>query len=165
MLNRLSLNRGALFGWILVTALVAFEGFNFGTNEFSFHSIFGETKIWGIRWSIILAIAFSGMDFGGIARIFTPEEGTDEPAGVWFLFGAWLLAALFNAILTWWGLSVAIATNNHVASIPPGFAASFVTNGVPIFIAGMVFLVRLLIIGTFSKAGERLFTTTVRAQR
>ena len=33
------------------------------------------------------------------------------------------------------------------------------TKVVPIFIAAMVWLVRLLIIGTFSLAGDRLFTT------
>jgi len=37
------------------------------------------------------------------ARLFTPEQGRDEPAEVWYLFGAWLLAAAMNAILTWWG--------------------------------------------------------------
>jgi hypothetical protein len=34
-----------------------------------------------------------------------------------------------------------------------------ITKIVPIFVAAMVWLVRLLIIGTFSLAGERLFTT------
>jgi hypothetical protein len=40
--------------------------------------------------------------------MFTPEQGADEPAEVWYLFGAWLLAAAMNAMLTWWGVSVAI---------------------------------------------------------
>ena len=32
----------------------------------------------GIGWATILAIAFCGIDFAGIARLFTPEQGRDE---------------------------------------------------------------------------------------
>lgn len=109
-----------------------------------------------MRWSTILAIAFCGIDFAGIARMFTPEQGRDEPAEVWYLFGAWLLAASFNAILTWWGVSVAILNHNAIGGALVGQAT--MTKLVPIFVAVVVWLVRVLIIGTFSIAGERLFT-------
>jgi hypothetical protein len=105
-----------------------------------------------------LAFAFCGIDFAGIARIFTPEQGRNEPAEVWYLFGAWLLAAGFNASLTWWGVSVAIVSNTSAAA---GVVVSnaTLTRAVPIFVAIMVWLIRVLIIGTFSLAGDRLFTT------
>jgi phage FluMu gp28-like protein len=45
-------------------------------------------------------LTFCGIDFAGIARLFTPEQGRDEPAEVWYLFGAWILAAAMNATLT-----------------------------------------------------------------
>ncbi len=151
-----ALKRGAIFGTILVAALLAFEVFNFGTTQFALADVLGDLKFAGLRWSTILAFAFCGIDFAGIARLFTPEQGRDEPAEVWYLFGAWILAAGFNALLTWWGVSVAIINHNAAGGALLGQA--MLTRSVPIFVAVMVWLIRVLIIGTFSMAGERLFT-------
>lgn len=151
-------NRGATWGMMIIGALLAFEIFNFSTTQFALLDLLGNLEFAGMRWASILAIAFCGIDFAGIARIFTPEQGRDEPKEVWYLFGAWLLAAGFNASLTWWGVSVAIV--NH-----PSAAAGAVINGstltkvIPIFVAVMIWLIRVLIIGTFSAAGDRLFST------
>src|SRR6185503_1869172 len=62
-------------------------------------------------------------------------------------------------MLTWWGVSVAIV--NH-ASQSGGMviSAATMTKVVPIFVAAMILLIRVLIIGTFSLAGDRLFTTS-----
>ncbi len=155
-LKSASLKRGAIFGSILISALLAFELFNFGTTSFALQDVLGNLKFAGIQWSAILAFAFCGIDFAGIARIFTPEQGQDEPAEVWYLFGAWLLAAGFNAMLTWWGVSVAIL--NHTAEGGSLVGQAVMIKTVPIFVAVMVWLIRVLIIGTFSVAGERLFT-------
>ncbi len=155
-LKSVSLKRGAIFGSILICALLAFEVFNFGTTSFALHDVLGDLKFAGIQWSAILAFAFCGIDFAGIARIFTPEQGRDEPAEVWYLFGAWLLAAAFNAMLTWWGVAVAISNHNALGGSLVGQAT--MVKVVPIFVAAMVWLIRVLIIGTFSVAGERLFT-------
>lgn len=155
-LKSTALKRGAIFGGILITALLAFELFNFGTTSFALQDVLGDLKFAGMRWSAILAFAFCGIDFAGIARIFTPEQGRDEPAEVWYLFGAWLLAAAFNATLTWWGVSVAILNHSVVGGSLVGQATMI--KLVPIFVAAMVWLIRVLIIGTFSVAGERLFT-------
>ena len=156
-LKSAALKRGAIFGGILVTALLAFELFNYGTTSFALQDVLGDLKFAGLRWSAILAFAFCGIDFAGIARIFTPEQGRDEPAEVWYLFGAWLLAAAFNATLTWWGVSVAIQHHNIEGGSLVGQTSMI--KAVPIFVAGMVWLIRVLIIGTFSVAGERLFTS------
>ena len=151
-------NRGATWGMMIIGALLSFEVFNFSTTQFALHDMLGDLTFAGMKWSSILAIAFCGIDFAGIARIFTPEQGRDEPAEVYYLFGAWLLAAGFNACLTWWGVSVAITNNANLQSSAVMSTATLVKT-VPIFIAAMVWLVRLLIIGTFSLAGDRLFTT------
>jgi hypothetical protein len=155
-LKSTALKRGAIFGAILVAALGAFEIFNFSTTQFALQDMLGDMTFAGMRWATILALAFCGMDFAGIARIFTPEQGRDEPAEVWYLFGAWLLAAAFNAGLTWWGVSVAIV--NHQSSGASLLSPGVLARGVPVFVAAMVWLIRVLIIGTFSVAGERLFT-------
>ncbi len=155
-LKSTALKRGAIFGTILIAALAAFEVFNFSTTQFALQDMLGDMTFARMRWATILALAFCGMDFAGIARIFTPEQGRDEPAEVWYLFGAWLLAAAFNAGLTWWGVSVAIVSHQSAGAslLGPGALA----RGVPVFVAAMVWLIRVLIIGTFSVAGERLFT-------
>lgn len=148
--------RGALFGAILVGALLAFEIFNYSTTDFALHDVLGDLSFAGLRWSTVLSLAFCGIDFAGIARLFTPETGRDEPAEVWYLFGAWLLAAAMNAILTWWGVSVAIV--NHTSAGGALVGQATMVKVVPVFVAVMVWLIRVLIIGTFSIAGENLFS-------
>jgi len=151
-------NRGAAWGLMIVGALLAFEVFNFSTTQFALRDVLGDLAFAGFRWATILAIAFCGIDFAGIARIFTPQQGRDEPAEVWYLFGAWLLAAGFNATLTWWGVSVAIV-NHPSATGTAVLSAATMTKTVPIFVAVMVWLIRVLIIGTFSLSGDNLFST------
>jgi hypothetical protein len=162
-LKSTALKRGAIFGAILISALLAFEVFNYGTTSFALRDILGDLRFLGLRWSTILAFAFCGMDFAGIARIFTPETGRDEPAEIWYLFGAWILAAGFNACLTWWGVSVAIM--NHNAEGGALLGQAMMVKAVPIVVAFMVWMIRILIIGTFSVAGERLFTLADVYQR
>jgi hypothetical protein len=155
-----ALKRGAVFGLILLGALVAFEVFNFSTTQFALADMLGgNLKFLGIQWATILAIAFCGIDFAGIARLFTPQQGRNEPAEVWYLFGAWLLAAAMNAVLTWWGVSVAIRSHQELSALIVNQAT--LTKMVPVFVALMVWLIRVLIIGTFSMAGERLFSLGV----
>ena len=151
------LSRGAAWGLMIIGALAAFEIFNFSTTEFALRDVLGDLAFAGFRWATILAIAFCGIDFAGIARIFTPQQGRDEPAEVWYLFGAWLLAAGFNATLTWWGVSVAIV-NHSSAAAGAVVSGHTLTKLVPIFVAVMVLLIRVLIIGTFSMAGDNLFS-------
>jgi hypothetical protein len=157
LLGRIKIRRGLAWGLIIICALLAFEMFNFSTTEFALKDVLGSLNFVGIKWSTILAIAFCGIDFAGIARLFTPEQGKDEPAEVWYLFGAWLLAATMNAMLTWWGVSVAIIENSNLVGTQV-VSATTMTNVVPVFIAIMVWLIRVLIIGTFSIAGDRLFS-------
>jgi hypothetical protein len=151
-------NRGAAWGMMIIGALLAFEIFNFSTTQFALADVLGNLTFAGMRWASILAVAFCGIDFAGIARIFTPEQGADEPKEVYYLFGAWLLAAAFNAMLTWWGVSVAIVS--HVSQSGGAVISNeTMTKVVPVFVAAMILLIRVLIIGTFSLAGDRLFTT------
>lgn len=154
-------NRGAAWGMMIIGALLAFEIFNFSTTQFALVDVLGDLKFMGFRWASILAVAFCGIDFAGIARIFTPEQGAEEPKEVYYLFGAWFLAAAFNAMLTWWGVSVAIV--NHTSQSGGAVISNeTMTKIVPIFVSAMILLIRVLIIGTFSLAGDRLFTTSER---
>jgi len=156
MLRRFKLHRGLAFGVIIIGALLAFEIFNYSTTEFALTDLLGDLSFIGIRWATILAIAFCGIDFAGIARLFTPGNGQNDVTEVWYLFGAWLLAATMNAMLTWWGVSIALL--NHESLGNAVIARETLIRAVPIFVAVMVWLIRVLIIGTFSVAGNRLFT-------
>lgn len=154
--HRIGYSRGKLFGILIIGALLAFELFNYSTTDYALNDLLGGLRFLGIRWATILAIAFCGIDFAGIARLFTPQQGAGEPKEVWYLFGAWLLAATMNAMLTWWGVSLAIV--NHQSSGSAVIDSETLINIVPVFVAVMVWLIRILIIGTFSAAGDRLFS-------
>ncbi|MCZ2127819.1 MAG: hypothetical protein LC099_08635 [Anaerolineales bacterium] len=155
-LKKMSFRRGAVFGGLILFALLAFEVFNYGTTSFALRDMLGSLEFGGMYWSSTLAFAFCAIDFAGIARIFTPEQGRDEPAEIWYLFGAWLIAAAFNAVLTWWGVSVAVQNHNALGGSLIG--RQTLIRFAPIFVASMVWLIRVLLIGTFSIAGERLFS-------
>ena len=72
---------------------------------------------------------------------------------MWYLLGAWLIAATMNAALTWWGVSIAILQHQSLGNAV--IARETLLKSVPIFVAIMVWLSRVLIIGTFSVAGDR----------
>lgn len=155
--KRYPVRRGAVFGLILLGALLAFEAFNYSTTDFALTDLLGENLTFaGVRWATILSLAFCGIDFAGIARLFTPEQGREEPSEVWYLFAAWLLAAMMNATLTWWGVSVAI--RNHQTLAGSLLSSETLFTAIPVFVAVMVGLIRIMIIGSFSLAGGRLFS-------
>jgi hypothetical protein len=160
LFNNFHIRRGLAFGVIIIAALLAFEMFNYSTTDFALTDLLGDLSFVGIRWATILAIAFCGIDFAGIARLFTPEEGADEPREIWYLFGAWMLAAIMNAMLTWWGVSLAILNHNTLGNAV--IDRETLLRIVPIFVAVLVWLIRVLIIGTFSVAGDRLFSQAER---
>ena len=156
MLKGFTVKRGMAWGIIIIGALIAFEVFNYSTTQFALNDVLGNLTFAHIRWATILAMAFCGIDFAGIARLFTPEQGRDEPAEVWYLFGAWVLAAGMNAALTWWGVAVAISSHTNMSS--EVVSTTTLTKVVPVFVAVMVLLIRVMIIGTFSVKGDKLFS-------
>ncbi|MBI2976428.1 MAG: hypothetical protein HYY33_05705 [Chloroflexi bacterium] len=148
--------RGLIVGLILVGALAAFESFNFSTTEFALADMLGDLRFSGLRWATILAIAFCGIDFAGLARLFTPDRGRTAAYSMetWYLLGAWFLGATMNAMMTWWAVSLAMMSHEFGNEI---LGREQLLAYVPVFVAALVWLTRILIIGTFSVAGERLF--------
>ncbi len=152
----LQAQRSLVFGVILVLALLAFELFNFTTTDFALTDLLGDVRFAGVRWAMILAVAFCGMDFAGIARLFTPERNVTSKIEVWYLLGAWLLAAAMNSLLTWWGVSLALLNHGHLGN--EILSREALLDVVPVFVAVLVMLIRILIIGSFTMAGDRLFS-------
>ena len=161
-LQRSGVRPGLVLPFIIAVALLFFEMFNYSTTDFALRDLLGDLRFFGIQWSVMLSIAFCAIDFAGVARLFTPEDSSNEPKEVWFLFGAWLLAATMNAALTWWGVSMAIA-NHYVqgsAVVDPGT----IQTVVPLFVAIMVWTIRILLIGTISVAGDKFLWGDTRRQ-
>jgi len=155
-LGRIPRHRGFLFGLLLMGALLAFEAFNYGTTQYALGSLIGSLQFGAIPAATLLALAFCGMDFAGIARLLTPGRGKHQPAEVWYLLAAWVLAATMNAALTWWAVSVALLEQASIGNEIVGREA--VLRAAPLFVALLVWLIRVLMIGTFTLAGERLFS-------
>jgi hypothetical protein len=145
----------SLFGVIIVVALVAFELFNFSTTEFALNDLLGDLTFLGLRWSTILALAFCGMDFAGIAKLLTFDSKESRSFEIWYLLGAWLLAATMNAMLSWWSVSLALISHEGLGNEVLG--RDVLISTVPIFVAALVVLLRILIIGTLTLAGSSIF--------
>lgn len=160
-LSRLQIKPAFIFGIIILTALIAFETFNYSTTDYALRDLLGNLNFAGIPWATILTIAFCGIDFAGIARMFTPGHGLDGTKETWYLFGAWLLAATMNASLTWWGVSMAIAT--HKVASTAVVDQNTITKVVPVFVALMVWVIRILIIGSLSYTSGRMFAQERRS--
>jgi hypothetical protein len=156
-IDKIRLPRPSVFGLLMIAALIAFETFNFGTTEFALQDLLGELSFAGLHWATILAIAFCGMDFAGIARLFTPGSHNRGSADLWYLLGAWLLAATMNAMLTWWAVSLALLSHDGLGNEILG--RETLLASVPIFVAMLVWLIRVLMIGTFTSMGRRIFAT------
>lgn len=150
----LNIPQKSIMGVILVMALLAFELFNFDTTRYALSNLLGDVRFAGVSWAAILAIAFCAIDFAGLARLFTPERGKDEPTAVWYLMGAWLLGATMNAIMTWWAISLTLLTHDFGNEV---LSREQLLRWVPFFVAVLVWLTRILFIGAISVAGEYMF--------
>lgn len=152
-------SRKVVIAAILGIALIAFEIFNFDTTQFALANLLGEVRFAGIMWATILAIAFCAIDFAGLVRIITPESGGEEPRTVWFLIGAWFLGTIANSTLTWWAVSVSLLSHEFGNEV---LSREALLRYVPIFVAMLVWLTRILFIGAFSAAGENVFAMVRR---
>lgn len=153
--------RKAIIGVILIIALIAFEIFNFDTTRYALESLLGEVKFLGLSWAVILAIAFCAIDFAGLSALFSPETGNAERS-TWYLMGAWLLGATMNAIMTWWAVNLTLLNHelgNEVLS------REELLRFVPLFVAVLVWLTRILFISAFSIAGTHLFDNNAASTR
>ena len=145
--------RMLIIGLILVLSLLAFEMFNFDTTRYALESLIGEVRFVGLGWATILAIAFCAIDFAGLARLLTPGGDPDAPKEFWYLTGAWLLGATMSAVMTWWAVSLTLLEHDLGNEV---LNREQLLSIVPIFIAALVWLTRILFIGALTVTGERM---------
>ncbi len=155
VLEDYKMKRGILFGVMILGAMLAFELFNYSTTDFALTNLLGDLRFMGLRWGMILAIAFCGIDFAGIARLFSPTKDRGERTETWYLLAAWFLAATMNAMLTWWGVSLALLDHSSLGN--EILSRATLLSVVPVFVAVLVWVIRTLLIGMLSMAGDRLF--------
>lgn len=156
------ISKQAVIGLVLVIALISFELFNFDTTKYALANLLGNVNFIGVRWATILAIAFCAIDFAGLAHLLTPEQGRDEPQEVWYLMGAWLLGATMNALMTWWAVSLTLLEHSFGNEV---LSREQLLRVVPIFVAALVWLTRILFIGALSVASENIFFTPAKTLR
>ncbi len=149
-----AISRKMVIAILLGVALIAFEIFNFDTTQYALTNLLGEIRFVGVLWASILAVAFCAIDFAGLVRIFTPQRGAEEPRAVWFLTGAWFLGTIANAVMTWWAVSLTLLGHEFGNEV---LSREMLLRYVPIFVAMLVWLTRILFIGAFSVAGEEVF--------
>jgi hypothetical protein len=145
--------RRVVIGAILIVALLAFEIFNFDTTRYALRNLLGQVSFLGLGWAAILALAFCAIDFAGLVRLFTPENNGEAPREVWFLMGAWLLGATMNALMTWWAVSLTLLQHDFGNEV---LSRGQLLQIVPVFVAVLVWLTRILFIGALTVAGEQL---------
>ncbi|MFW5940599.1 MAG: hypothetical protein ACOCXI_02270 [Chloroflexota bacterium] len=145
--------RHAVIAIILVIALFAFEIFNFDTTRYALDNLLGPVAFAGVRWASILALAFCAIDFAGLVRLFSPENDGEQPREVWFLMGAWLLGATMNALMTWWAVSLTLISHDFGNEV---LSRGQLLQLVPVFVAVLVWLTRILFIGALTVAGSHL---------
>ena len=149
-----------VYGMIIILAMFAFEAFNYGTTNYALKDLLGDLRFAGVPWATLMALAFCGLDFAGIARLITTNGREENPRASWYLFGAWLIAGTFNAVLTWWGVSIAISSHTTVSAALA--STQSLTTIVPVMVAIMVWIIRILIIGSLSSALEKMQNNPTR---
>jgi len=137
------LNREKTFVVVLMCALCAFEIFNFCVTHYALSVLLSELSFAGIA-ATIFAITFCGIDYSGVGWLFTPSNKQSEEEA-WYFFGIWFIAATINAVLTWWGVSLALLGRDPIF----GLSRVVFLRVVPVFVAGIAWVIRILIIGTF----------------
>ncbi len=146
--------RGAAFLSLIVGATVLFEIFNYSTTEHALGDVMGGLRFIEIPWATILALAFCGIDFAGIARLFSPEErdGKGRLESM-YLLAAWLLAGVINAAMTWWAVTIALLGQPNIGN--ELVSRQDLILYVPILVAGAVWLIRILLIGMLTMSGGK----------
>ena len=140
---------------VIIAALAALEAFNFSTTDFALRNLVGDWGAGAMRWSTILALAFCAMDFAGIARLLDPDNEVNATSREnWYLLGAWALAGAMNTGLTWWGVSLAVL--NHPVESTLLMDPMTIVRVVPVYMAVMVWAIRILIIGMLVTALNKL---------
>jgi hypothetical protein len=136
----------------IVTGLATFEGINFTATSLALRGLLGGFSVMGANIVLWLAATICCLDIAGIFYLFLPLSSSSRPTPSRRLFGVWLLAALLNTWLIWRGINLAIAY--HQVQIGWVIDADILMNTLPGFIVCLLWLIRVLIIGSLSRSRQ-----------
>lgn len=105
-----------IVGMFLV--VLGFECVNFPLTFNALDVLLGNIAILGIPWSLILTFAFTGIDPGVVFILVNPESVHHKR--YLYILAAWLLAAIFNAALSWVTVKFAPIPGTDLAGIGLG---------------------------------------------
>jgi len=145
----LSKNAGLFLLAVVAFAWSAFELFNAQTTYDAFYSILGQSGL-----ALCLTIAFCGMDVGGLMRVVAHKVEKSDKENLLvdgLLFGAWFLAAMFNAFMTYWAVAGAWETRQGSIVVPKVLGQIGASPFIPFFIALFVFIIRIALMSSFGK--------------
>lgn len=132
----------------MLTSLAAFEIFNYATTAFAIKSLLGGFAVIGFNLAAWLAVAVCCLDVTGIILLFMPLPGSSRTKSNRRLFTTWLSVTGLNAWLSWLGISQAIAIRQTQTGL--GVDVAILTHTLPAFIVCLVWLVRIVLIGSFT---------------
>lgn len=149
-----TVQRGQIFAWILLGAFLGVELINYQTNQRVIYELTADTGM-----ALLMASTFAMFDFGGLARLFTRETTwRREPKIIRYLFSAWLAVAAFNMLLSWWYFAQKVSIANPTP--PPG--AGWMLVVIPVILALVIQLVRVLVIALVGRYWDEVFATAAR---
>ncbi len=132
----------------MFAGLVAFEIFNYATTFLALQSLLGGLTVIGFNLAAWLAAAVCCLDVTGIIYLFLPPETQSNVKNNHRLFIAWILVTGLNAWLIWLGISQAISIRQAQTGLV--IDAGILAHILPIFIVSLIWLIRILVIGSFA---------------
>jgi len=130
-------------GWVM------FEGFNIETTWNSLIGLFGSASM-----GAMLAIAIVTSDIGQLVKTVTPNvKGKRNDLVNTVIPISWILVSLTNCMFTWWSVQMVIDAGR--SKMPDVLASNpTYTSAIAVFIAILVFIIRLLLAASFGSVLE-----------
>jgi len=136
----------------MLVCMAAFEIINFAITSLAFRSLLSRYTVLVLDSATWLATVVCCVDIIGILYLFLLFPGPSHNIVKRRLFSVWLLVTGLNSWLLWLGIGQAIVV--HQAQTDLVINAGIMVHIIPAFIVCLVWLIRILLIGSFSRPQE-----------
>lgn len=156
MLKNLSLpNRVTTYTWMITGALVLFEIFNVSTSYQTLMDWMGV-----VSWAAFVAFGCAAVDFGGLAKLVSPEMR--EAMEAKWLFTAWVLMAICNAGMTYYAVALDIAKRPvHILVTSGAISLWAWKHGIAIVVAIVTFAIHYGLVTRLGLSVDRQIDTHI----
>jgi hypothetical protein len=124
---------------VMIVILSVYHYYNYNFTYFAITDILGNSLI-GVTWAQILSLTFCSVDIFWVVKVLYPKFSTFD----YYLVGAWFLTVIMNALLLWWGLSLAISYQAifPLDRIVTPAVIALIATFIRIFIVSLLFQIR-----------------------